>query len=100
MANHLLPQFLRRVGELRWLWHGVLPGLATLLILFSIDLTIFPVAAFPDNWPPDILAAGLIVGILVVWERKRWTPEKLTRVGHIVAPSDGSGVAAATSTGH
>jgi len=61
VANYSLPKYFRRIGEFRWLYHWLIPWFATVLFLFPIYFSIFPVPAFPSNLPPYFLAAWLLL---------------------------------------
>ncbi len=88
MANLSLTRYYRKIGQFRWLIHGVFPGLATLLYLLPIYFTLIPVPPFPDNIPPYLLIGWLIAGIVLLWGIFKRHPERIQKAGLITADTD------------
>ncbi|MCY0900436.1 MAG: APC family permease [Firmicutes bacterium] len=92
MANVSLIQYQRRIRQFQWVVHGLLPLLASLMFLFPIYFSIFPVPSYPDNIPPYLLVAWLLLGGGLLWRIVRRDPGRLQRAGLITNETlDGDG---------
>ncbi|PSR34489.1 MAG: hypothetical protein C7B46_04970 [Sulfobacillus benefaciens] len=87
MANVSLTRYYRKLGKLRIMVHGVIPILASLMFLFPIYFSIFPVPSFPDNIPPYILLAWLSIGAVMLVRIMRRSPETFVAVGSMTNQS-------------
>lgn len=88
-ANYSLPKLFHRLGEFRWVWHGAMPWFATILFLFPIYYSIFPVPSFPDNLPPYILAVWIAAGLVLYARMRRRQPALMSRLGQLGYESGG-----------
>lgn len=87
MANGALTRYYRRRREFSLWAHGVFPSVATLLFLFPIYFTLFPVPPFPNNIPPYLLIGWFVVGIALVWRISRRDPKRIAHAGLVTADS-------------
>ncbi len=88
MANISLTRYYRKIGQFRWLVHGLFPTMATLLYLLPIYFTLFPVPPFPDNIPPYLLIGWLIVGLILLWAIFQKHPDRIRNAGLITSDTD------------
>ncbi|MCL4319142.1 MAG: APC family permease [Firmicutes bacterium] len=82
-ANFSLTRYYKRLGEFRIVVHGIIPALATILYLFPIYFTIYPVPNFPDNIPPYAVVAWLVMGGLLLARIFKQSPERIQNAGLI-----------------
>ena len=85
MANISLTRYYHRLGQFRIIVHGVLPVLASVMFLFPIYFSIFPVPNFPDNIPPYLVVGWLVLGAVLLGRIVRRSPERLQAVGLITS---------------
>lgn len=81
MANVALTRYYRQSGEFAVVRHGVIPVLATLLYLFPIYFTVFPVPGYPNNIPPYLIVAWLGLGGILVTRIFKSDPQRIQNAG-------------------
>lgn len=83
MANLSLIRYYRKVGAFRLVVHGIIPIISSLLFLFPIYFSLFPVPPFPDNIPPYLLILWLAIGAVLLTRLLRRHPDRLRAAGQI-----------------
>jgi amino acid transporter len=68
------PFYLKKIGEMKT-YHGVLAGVALLLLIVPIVGTVYPVPPFPQNWFPYIFGLYVLAGVVLVFVRSRSSAE-------------------------
>lgn len=81
MANVSLIRYYRKVGVFRIVVHGIIPIVSSLLFLFPIYFSLFPVPPFPDNIPPYLLILWVVIGGILLTRLLRRHPERLRAAG-------------------
>jgi amino acid transporter len=81
LANYALPRYFRRIREFNVVFHGVLPWLATIMFLFPIFFTIYPVPSFPGNLLPWIFVAWILAGVVLYRRLARRRPDIVQAIG-------------------
>lgn len=92
MANISLIAYYRKTGGFRVVVHGILPILASLMFLFPIYFSLFPVPSFPNNIPPYLLLLWLAIGAVLLTRVMRKTPERFRQAGMITVEQSGTAV--------
>ena len=85
MANISLIRYYRQTGGFRVVVHGIIPIVASLMFLFPIYFSLFPVPNFPNNIPPYLLLIWLGIGTVLLMRIMRKTPERIRGAGMITA---------------
>ena len=85
-------------SEFSWLHHGVLPALASAIIVVALIFTVYPLPVGTTRWMPFVLAVIVIAAIgWVLWLRQT-NPAQIERVGTTVFVTTEELVAGATET--
>lgn len=92
MANFSLTRFYRKDGGFRLFTHGIVPTMATVLYLFPIYFTLVPVPKFPNNIPPYLVFAWLVVGGVLLNRIFRNDPDRVKQAGLITAETVEEGI--------
>ncbi len=77
LANVAVTVYYVRLRQFRLIWHGIVPTIASLLVLFGIYFTLFPVA-YPVIIAPLVAIAWLFVGWVLISRRSK---EDLSQAG-------------------
>ncbi|NMP24980.1 APC family permease, partial [Sulfobacillus harzensis] len=85
MANISLIRYYRKTGEFRLLVHGIIPIIASLMFLFPIYFSLFPVPSFPNNIPPYLVVLWAIIGFVLLGRTVRRRPDVLKQAGMVTA---------------
>lgn len=83
MANVSLIRYYRKIGEFRSLVHGIIPIVASLMFLFPIYFSLFPVPSFPNNVPPYLLILWALIGFVLLGRMARRSPNRLKQAGMV-----------------
>jgi amino acid transporter len=88
LTNAAAMRFFLRIGEFRWLRHGVLPGLAILLMTGLLIGQIAEQTTAPYTWFPwAILVWVAVVAAAAIWLGRN-RPEKLAVAGAVLATGE------------
>jgi amino acid transporter len=74
----------KRRSEFSWLWHGVFPFIAMVIIGFGIYTSLHPLPAYPENFMPFFVLGWIVVGVVWMLYLRRRDPGKLRLIGRIV----------------
>lgn len=85
MANVSLIRYYKKVKEFRLVVHGIVPIIASLMFLFPIYFSLFPVPNFPDNIPPYLVLIWAAVGFVLLSRIMRKSPGRIQQAGMITA---------------
>lgn len=89
MANVSLTRYYHKLRQFRIVIHGIIPALASIVFLFPIYFSIFPVPNFPDNIPPYLVVAWLLLGLVLLSRLFRRHPKRLQDAGIITNETAG-----------
>lgn len=81
--NASVGNFYRKLRQVRWLWHYLVPGLGVVFILFPLYFTLFPAPAYPVDLAPYIVAIWLVLGLGMLARVARRYPDRLSLIGRI-----------------
>ena len=86
LINLALIVFYRRdyPAEFSIVRHGILPVVASLLMLLPIYGLLWPVPAYPNNLVPYIMLAWIVLGIVYLYLMVRRRPEILDAMGRVM----------------
>lgn len=89
-TNFGLIRYMRRIGEFNWFRHGVLGLLGSIVFLYPLYKTVWPLQTGIYGALPFVFLAWIVVGVglLIFTLRKR--PEVMERVGTSLAEGDDS----------
>jgi amino acid transporter len=74
----------KRRSEFSWLFHGLFPLIAMVIIGFGIYTSLHPLPPYPENFMPFFVLGWIAVGILWMLYLRRRDPGKLRLIGQIV----------------
>jgi amino acid transporter len=74
----------KRRSEFSWLFHGVFPVIAMVIIGFGIYTSLHPLPAYPENFMPFFVLGWIAVGVAWMMYLRRRDPAKLKLIGQIV----------------
>lgn len=74
----------KRRSEFSWLFHGVFPVIAMVIIGFGIYTSLHPLPAYPENFMPFFVLGWILVGVIWMLYLRWRDPGKLQLIGRIV----------------
>lgn len=74
----------KRRSEFSWVFHGLFPLIAMVIIGFGIYTSLHPLPAYPENFMPFFVLGWILVGVLWMLYLRRRDPRKLRLIGQIV----------------
>jgi amino acid transporter len=74
----------KRRSEFSWLFHGLFPLIAMVIIGFGIYTSLHPLPPYPENFMPFFVLGWIVVGILWMFYLRWRDPPKLRLIGQIV----------------
>jgi amino acid transporter len=74
----------KRRAEFSWLWHGLFPFIAMVIIGFGIYTSLHPLPAYPENFMPFFVLGWILIGVAWMLYLRRRNPRKLQLIGQIV----------------
>lgn len=88
----LVVYILTNIGAIRffvarhiWTWQVIVPGLATLILAYTLYSNLYPVPAPPGNLLPYVALVWLVIGIIIVFA----SPALVQRIGRHFEESEG-----------
>jgi amino acid transporter len=89
-TNFGLIRYMRRIGEFNWFRHGVLGLIGSLVFLYPLYKTVWPLQTGIYGALPFVFLAWVAVGIGLLLFTLRRRPEVMERIGTSLAESDDS----------
>ncbi|MFX4301886.1 APC family permease [Alicyclobacillus tolerans] len=77
LANLAVTMYYLRLREFRLIWHGIIPSLASILVLFGIYFTLVPMV-YPVILAPIVTLVWLILGWIFI---VRQSPDQIAKAG-------------------
>jgi amino acid transporter len=74
----------KRRDEFSWLFHGLFPVIAMVIIGFGIYTSLHPLPPYPENFMPFFVLGWILVGVGWMIYLRRRDPRKLKLIGQIV----------------
>jgi amino acid transporter len=74
----------KRRSEFSWVFHGLFPLIAMVIVGFGIYTSLHPLPAYPENFMPFFVLGWILVGVLWMLYLRRRDPRKLRLIGQIV----------------
>ncbi len=74
----------KRRSEFSWVFHGLFPLIAMVIIGFGIYTSLHPLPPYPENFMPFFVLGWILVGVLWMLYLRRRDPRKLRLIGQIV----------------
>ncbi len=74
----------KRRSEFSWLWHGLFPVIAMVIMGFGLYTSLHPLPAYPENFMPFFVLGWIAVGVIWMLVLRRRNPRKLQLIGQIV----------------
>jgi amino acid transporter len=83
LLNLALIRYYRREhpSEFNIVRHGVLPLVASAIMLLPIGGLLYPVPAYPNNWVPYVMIAWIVIGAIYLGIIVQRRPEVLDAMG-------------------
>jgi amino acid transporter len=94
LINLALIVFYRRdyPAEFSLIRHGILPVIASIIMLLPIYGLLWPVPAYPNNLVPYIMLAWIIIGAIYLFVVSRNRPELLDAMGRVMGEEESGAV--------
>jgi amino acid transporter len=89
-TNFGLIRYMRRIGEFRWFRHGVLGLLGSIVFLYPLYKTVWPLQTGIYGALPFVFLAWIVVGVGLLFFTLRKRPEVMERIGTSLAEGDDS----------
>jgi amino acid transporter len=74
----------KRRSEFSWVFHGLFPLVAMVIIGFGIYTSLHPLPAYPENFMPFFVLGWILIGVIWMLYLRRRDPRKLRLIGQIV----------------
>ncbi|GFG54837.1 amino acid permease [Mycolicibacterium agri] len=87
-TNFGLIRYMRRIGEFKWFRHGVLGLIGSIVFLYPLYKTVWPLQTGIYGALPFIYIAWIILGIALLIYTLRKRPEVMQRIGTSLADTD------------
>jgi amino acid transporter len=83
LLNLALVRFYRREhpSEFNIVRHGILPVVASLIMLLPIGGLLYPIPAYPNNWVPYVMIAWIVIGVIYLGIIVQRRPDILDAMG-------------------
>jgi amino acid transporter len=88
VTNFGLIRYMRRIGEFKWFRHGVLGLIGSIVFLYPLYKTVWPLQTGIYGALPFVYIAWIIVGIALLIYTLRKRPEVMQRIGTSLADND------------
>ncbi len=89
-TNFGLIRYMRRIGEFKWFRHGVLGLLGSIVFLYPLYKTVWPLQTGIYGALPFVFVAWIAVGVGLLFFTLRKRPEVMERIGTSLAEGDDS----------
>lgn len=89
-TNLGLVKYMRRIGEFEWFRHGVLGVVGSLIFLYPLYKTVWPLAGGIYSALPFVYLAWVALGVGLMLHTVRSRPEVMDRIGTSLAEGDES----------
>jgi amino acid transporter len=87
-TNIGLVKYTRRIGEFHWLRHGLLGVVGSIVFLYPLYKTVWPLQSGIYGVLPFVYLAWIVVGIALLLPTLRRRPEVMHRIGPSLAEGD------------
>ena len=71
-------------SEFSWIWHGLFPGIAVVIMAYGLYASLHPLPAYPENFMPFFVLGWILVGVLWMLYLRARDPAKLRLIGRII----------------
>jgi amino acid transporter len=71
-------------SEFSWVWHGLFPGIAVVIMGYGIYASVHPLPAYPQNFMPFFVLGWIAVGVIWMLYLRARDPAKLRLIGRII----------------
>lgn len=88
MTNVGMIIYMQRIGEFQWFRHGVLGILGTLIFLYPLYRTVWPLAPGVYGVLPFVYIAWLVAGVVFLWHTRMVRPGVIDSVGSLLAEEE------------
>ncbi len=89
-TNFGLIRYMRRIGEFKWFRHGVLGLIGSIVFLYPLYKTVWPLQTGIYGALPFVFLAWIIIGIALLAYTLRTRPHVMQRIGTSLAEGDDS----------
>jgi amino acid transporter len=71
-------------SEFSWIWHGLFPGIAVVIMAYGLYASLHPLPAYPENFMPFFVLGWILVGVIWMLYLRARDPGKLRLIGRII----------------
>lgn len=90
LTNIGLVRYTRRIGEFHWFRHGVLGVTGSVVFLYPLYKTVWPLQSGIYGALPFVYLAWIVIGVALLVHTARRRPEVMERIGTSLAEGDDS----------
>jgi amino acid transporter len=71
-------------SEFSWVWHGLFPGIAVVIMGYGLYASLHPLPAYPENFMPFFVLGWILIGVIWMLYLRARDPGKLRLIGRII----------------
>jgi len=71
-------------SEFSWIWHGLFPGIAIVIMAYGLYASLHPLPAYPENFMPFFVLGWILIGVIWMLYLRARDPGKLRLIGRII----------------